>query len=179
MANIDSGKILHWGKEKRSISALQTMFLELKFSFIFKDSRTISTLTKHPSCPSEYWSNSSRLPVRVIFIFLCSSNVLSFTCLFCISPKHYFLCTKSFKDCRLWHHLSFPKHWLFWAQYFVHSAEVLLISPRWKHYWVICRNLKTKAGPEVAWDYSWENCSAVFLFLPRAIECLLNHSQKI
>lgn len=133
--------------------------------FLFKASRTVSALlTEHPSSPSSYWFCSARLPVRVLFVFLCSSNLWRFTCLSCISPKYYFLFTKSFKDSRPWHHLSFPKHWLFWALQCAHSAEVLLISPRWKHYWVMCRDLKTKSGPEVAWDYPWgEFFSSLFV----------------
>ena len=134
------------------------MFLDFGFSFIFMESGTINTLAEH--CCYSSW-----LPVRVLFIHLCFSNLLRFTCLFCVSPKHYILLTKSFKDSRLWHHPSFPKHWLFWAQYCVHRAEGLLTSPRWKHYWVMCRDPKSESGPEVAWDYSWGEFSSS-LFVP-------------
>lgn len=139
------------------------MILELRFSLIFMDSGTVNT--EHPSSPSEYWPYSSRLPVHVLFIRLCLSNLLRFTGLSCVSPTYNFRFTKSFKDSRLWHHLSFPKHWLFWVQYCIHSAEGLLISPRWKHYWVMCRNPKSKSGPEVAGDYSWGEFSNS-LFVP-------------
>lgn len=163
MADMNIGKTLHWGKQKGSISALHKPCFWSSYFLLFLRTPGQS-LTEHPNNPSEYWSYSSRLPVHVLFIFLCSWNLLRFTCLFCVSPKYYFLFTQSFKDSRLQHHLSFPKHWLFWAQYCVDSAEVLLISPRWKHYWVMCWDLKTQSGPEVAWDYSWrEFFSSLFV----------------
>lgn len=156
------------------------MLLELRFPFIFKDSRTRGTLlTKHPSRPSEYWFCSARLPGHVLCVFLCSSDILRFICLPRIAPKYYFLFTKSFKDFRLQRHLSFPKHRLLWAQYCVHSAEVLLISPRWRHDGVMFRDLKTKSGLQLLEIIHGENVSALFLFLPGATECLLNHWQKI
>lgn len=138
------------------------MFLELRFSFIFLASGTINT--EHPTL-SVLILLISRLPVHVLFIRLCLSNLLRFTRLFCVSPKYNFLFTKSFKESGLRHHLSFPKHWLFWAQDCAHRAEGLLISPRWKHYWVMCRDLKSKSGSEVAWDYSWGEFSTS-LFVP-------------
>lgn len=141
------------------------MFLELGFSFIFMDSGTVNTPAGRPSRPFEHRSYSSRLPVHVLFIHLCFSNLLRFTCLFCASPKYCFLFTKSFKVSGLWHHPSFPKHWLFWAQYCVHSAESLLTAPWWKHYRVMCRDPKSKSGPEVAGDYSWGEFS-ISLFVP-------------
>lgn len=113
-------------------------------------------------------SHSPRLLVHVLFILFIPLPffLLRFICLCCASPNTTFLFPKSFTASRLRHRLlSFPKQWLFGIQYFVHRAEVLLISPRWKHYWVMCRDLKTKSGPEVARDYSWGEISS-FVFVP-------------
>lgn len=88
---------------------MQAMNLKFRFSFIFKGFRTIHIPTEHPYSPSKCRFYSSRLPVYVLFILLCSSNLLRFTCLFHVSWKDYFLFMKSFKDSRLWHYLSFPQ----------------------------------------------------------------------
>lgn len=114
--------------------------------------------------PEVPWCTDTTSCPCVLYIIM-PSLLLRFICFCYLHPNITFLFTKSFRASRLWHHLSFSKQWLFWIQYSVHSAEVLLISPRWKHYWVMCRDLKTKSGPEVAWDYSWGEFFS-FVFVP-------------
>lgn len=141
---------------------MQAMNLKFRFSFIFKGFRTIHIPTEHPYSPSKCRFYSSRLPVYVLFILLCSSNLLRFTCLFHVSWKDYFPFTKSFKDSRLWHYLSFPQSTDYLEPQIVFAGQRSLPPSRWKHDWVMCRDPNTKSGPEVARDYSWENFPASF-----------------